>query len=184
MRNDSPADADEKRDEVVARLLRLRERAVAFAFAILRDFHASEDVYQEATVIALRKSDQFQSGSFDAWFWAILRNVLGTQLRKSKGRTLVIDTDLVERLESHFLKETRTAPEEDVDLLIRCLRKLSGTMRTALEWRFLENRSCPDIAGRLGRSLTATYALLKRARKAVKSCVDLHAGSAVEERAP
>lgn len=60
------------------------------AMSVVRDAGLAEDVVQEAAVIALRKLDQYTSGTnFDAWMGTIVRNLALNQARKEKrGRTL------------------------------------------------------------------------------------------------
>jgi DNA-directed RNA polymerase specialized sigma24 family protein len=45
-------------------------------------------------------------------------------------------------------------------------------MRRVLMWRFLENLSCGKIAKRLKRTTNAAYSIIKRARIAIRECVE------------
>ena len=162
-----------KNEEVLAGLLRVRERGTAFAYAILRDFHAAEDVVQEACMVAVRRMDEYAGDGFDRWFWAILRNVLGTRMRASRRSLVTTDDRLLELLGEAALKEGPPAPEENVDHLIACLQKMGETMSRVFRWRFLDNLSCNQISRQLGRSVQATYALIKRGRQVLRECVEL-----------
>lgn len=168
-----------RHEEVMGELLRLRERATAFCLAVLRDFHGAEDAYQEAALVAVRRMGEYGGGSFAAWFWAILRNVLGTRIRASRRHaTVLADEAVLARLERLALEPAAAAPEENVDHLLACLRKLGEEVRHVLELRFLSNLGCAEIARRLGRSVPATYALIKRTRLALRECVELRARAA------
>jgi RNA polymerase sigma-70 factor (ECF subfamily) len=168
-----------KNEEILAGLLRIRDRATAFAYAVLRDFQAAEDVYQEASLVALRRLEEFTGEGFEKWFWRILRNVLGTRLRSARRSRIRAASEVLERLEAAGLeKPVAPDPEERVEYLIECLSRLGGRAREILQWRFLENLDVPEIARRLGRTVQATYAMIKRSRRFLRECVHLRARSA------
>lgn len=171
-----------KNEEILARLLRIRDRATAFAYAVLRDFHAAEDAYQEASLVALRRMDEFTGEGFEPWFWKILRNVLGTRLRAARRSRIRPLSEILERLEAAELEESVPPdPEERVEYLIECLSRLGGRAREILRWRFLEGLEVSEIARRLGRTVQAAYAMVKRSRRALRECVHLRARSAHAE---
>lgn len=168
-----------KNEEILAGLLRIRDRATALAYAVLRDFHAAEDAYQEASLVALRRMEEFGGQGFEPWFWKILRNVLGTRLRSLRRHRIRAASEVLERLEGVALEEPVAAdPEENVAYLIECLSRLGGRAEEILRWRFLEGLDVPAIARRLGRTVQATYAMIKRSRRALRECVHLRAQSA------
>jgi RNA polymerase sigma-70 factor (ECF subfamily) len=165
--------SDGKNETILKDLLGVQQRAVSFAYAVLRDFHEAEDVYQEAATIVMRKADEFRGGSFEAWFWTILRNVVGTRIRKSKRSIVLADPELLERVGNAFMKE-RPAGRAEQEYLMECLERLTEKARQVLEWRFTEGASCAGIAQRLNRSIHATYSIIKRAKQAVQDCVQGH----------
>ena len=162
-----------KNEEVLTGLLRVRERATAFAYAILRDFHSAEDAVQEACMVAVRRMEEYAGDGFDRWFWTILRNVLGTRMRASRRSPITGDDRLLELLGEAALREDEPAAEENVDNLIACLQKMGDTMSRVFRWRFLENMSCTQISRQLGRSVQSTYAMIKRGRQVLRECVEL-----------
>jgi RNA polymerase sigma-70 factor (ECF subfamily) len=166
-------------EEILAGLLRIRDRATALAYAVLRDFQAAEDAYQEASLVALRRMEEFTGEGFEKWFWRILRNILGTRLRSARRSRIRAASEILERLEAVSLEDPVPAePEENVQWLSECLSRLGGRVEEILRWRFLEGLHVPEIARRLGRTVQATYALLKRSRQALRECVRLRAQSA------
>ena len=162
--------SDGRNETILRDLLGVQQRAVSFAYAVLRDFHEAEDVYQEAATIVMRKADDFTGGSFEAWFWAILRNVVGTRIRKTKRSMVLADPELLERVGNAFMKES-PARRVEQEYLMDCLERLTDKAREVLEWRFMEGASCAGIAHRLKKSIHATYAIIKRAKQAVHDCV-------------
>jgi RNA polymerase sigma factor (sigma-70 family) len=164
-----------RNEEVLTGLLRLRERATGFAYAVLRDFHAAEDAVQEASVVAVRRLDEFTGEGFDRWFWAILRNVIGTRIRSLRRSMVVPASEFLELMEASMGAETAPEPEEDVDRLLRCLDKMGEPVGRLFRWRFVEKLSCEDIAAQLGRTVQAVYAMIKRSRQTLRDCVEARA---------
>jgi RNA polymerase sigma-70 factor (ECF subfamily) len=164
-----------RQEEVLSELLRVRERATAFCYAVLRNFHAAEDAYQEAALVVVRRMDEYTGSGFEPWFWTILRNVVGGRLRSARRTPVLADAELLERLAGFAGASRAPELEENVDRLAACLGKLGRTMRLVLHWRFLEEAGCDEIARRLGRTVQGAYALIKRGRQAVRECVRLRA---------
>jgi RNA polymerase sigma-70 factor, ECF subfamily len=164
-----------RQEEVMAGLLRVRERATAFGYAVLRNFHAAEDAYQEAALVVVRRMDEYTGSGFEVWFWTILRHVLGGRIRAGRRAPVLADTALLERIAGFAGEPAPPGVEEGVDRLAACLEKVGGTMRLVLHWRFLEEAGCEEIAKRLGRSVQGAYGLIKRARQAIRECVQAQA---------
>jgi RNA polymerase sigma factor (sigma-70 family) len=164
-----------RQEEVLSELLRVRERATGFCYAVLRNFHAAEDTYQEAAMVVARRMEEYTGSGFEPWFWTILRNVLGSRIRAARRAHVLADSALLERLEGLARAPARPEPEENVDHLAACLERLGGTMRKVVHWRFMDDLACDEIARRLGRTVQAAYALIKRARQSIKECVRLQA---------
>lgn len=166
-------------EEVLAGVLRMRERSIAFCYSILRDFQAAEDAYQEAALVAHRRLSQYSSGSFENWFMTILRNILGTRIRSSRRNPILTDSILIDRMEKVAMEESeRPLEEENVDYVAECVEKLRRPLRKVLQWRFVDGVSCVEVARHLGRSVQATYAIIKRTRQALRECVEVRARTA------
>jgi RNA polymerase sigma-70 factor, ECF subfamily len=166
-----------RQEAAMADLLRLRDRAIGFCYAVLRNFHAAEDAYQEAALVVIRRLDDYSGSGFDAWFWTILRNVVGSRLRAARHAPVLAEASLLERLAGFAARPGPPGAEEDVDRVSACLEKVGGTLRLVLHWRFLEEAGCDEIAKRLGRSVQGAYGLIKRARQTIRECVQARAQS-------
>mgnify|MGYP000005847210 CR=1 FL=1 len=159
-----------RQEAVMSELLRIRERATAFAYAVLRNFHAAEDAFQEAALVVVRRLDDYSGAGFEPWFWTILRNVLGSRIRAGRHAAVLADPAILERL-AGAAAAAPASPPEDVDRIAACLQRLDAKARLVLHWRFLEEAGCDEIARRLGRSIQGAYALIKRSRQALRECV-------------
>jgi DNA-directed RNA polymerase specialized sigma24 family protein len=52
------------------------------------------------------------------------------------------------------------------------MEKLGGTMRRLIDLRYHAGLWVPQIATAIGKSVQATYALLKRARQSLRECAE------------
>lgn len=100
-----------KPEQVMAQLLHIRERATAFCFTVLGDFHAAEDAYQEAALVVVHRVEQYRDAGFDNWFWRIQRNVLGTYIQAAARKVILADPELLERMEKLFREDPAPGPQ-------------------------------------------------------------------------
>ena len=159
-------------EEHLQRMLGIRDVAISFAYSVLRDYQASEDAYQQAALVAHRRISQFTEGSFERWFLAILRNVLGTRIRTSRRNVILSNDALLDRMAAVAAEPANRAPEEKVDAVLGCVERLGQPLRKILELRFVQGLPCEDIARQIGRTIQATYAMIKRSRQALRECIE------------
>ncbi len=141
----------------------------AYAYAIVRDLHLAEDVYQEVAVILAQNWARVPPGLPRPWLKEVVRRKSLEVARRSRRHVLFSDETL-ELLAGAFDQ----LPAEDRQLreaLADCVDKLPPSIRAVLESRYREDRSCDDIAARLGRSVQGVYAVLKRARATLADCI-------------
>ena len=158
-------------EEHLKRLLGIRDVAISFAYSVLRDFQASEDAYQQAALIAHRRIGQFTGGRFESWFLAILRNVIGTRIRSSRRNVILNNDALLDRMAAVAAEPSAPEPEQKVDAVVGCVERLGQPLRRILELRFVEGLPCEEIARQIGRTIQATYAMIKRSRQALRDCI-------------
>ncbi len=159
-----------REDPLATALTALRPRALGFAYALLRDFHAAEDAVHKAAAIALEKDASRRGEDIDAWYFGILRNVLRGEQRSRQATPLIHDTALVERLAARC----RTAPLEPWPLvaLRRCFARLSVALQRLFHLRYTERRPCAAIAAELGTGVHTVYTRLKRGKASLRACVE------------
>jgi RNA polymerase sigma-70 factor (ECF subfamily) len=163
-------------EEIAALLMRHRTDLYAYVRAVLRSSHDAEDVLQDVSVTVIRRADQFQPGTnFPAWAREIARFHL-LEFGRRTGRTALLNPDVLERLEE---AAARLEPEDRRrDALRECLSKLGGLGRQAMELRYAQALDVPRVAEAIGRTLQATYALLKRSRQQLRECAGRRMGQA------
>lgn len=145
-----------------------------YLLAATRDYHSTEDILQEISLILVRKAGDYDSTRpFKPWLNGIARRELASWLRKQKSRMPVLDPETLDycnaALES--LLEDDSIHRRTLALQ-KCLSSISGTGRKILDLRYHDRRTCGQIARKLNRSLQSVYAILKRAKALLQRCVE------------
>jgi RNA polymerase sigma-70 factor (ECF subfamily) len=150
-------------DEVVAGYW---SRAFRFAAMVAPGSAESQDIAQEALLLAIRKLHRFDAskGSFDAWLWRIVINVA-----RDAGRASVRRAGLFERLRG----ERAVAPTGDIEdlalqriddaQLLSAVRALNPRQRTLVALRFGAGLTYPEIAAQLRTTEAAALMATRRA---------------------
>ncbi len=82
-----------------ALLARYQNRLMAFIYSVVRDYHLSEDIFQETFLRVYRQSGKFRQGAnFKTWLYTIAINLCRDALRKAKRRPEVsLETEIAGR---------------------------------------------------------------------------------------
>lgn len=174
-----PALAPLQQDQILQTLLHYRTVLVRTGLVITRDFHASEDVYQNLVVKALNASLEFEGNSrLLAWCRTVIRSE-SIDWMKKHGRELVLeDARLLDLLDAETLDEIKESKNLTAwsESLNDCLTKLSGESQRILNLRYEGDRNCGDVAKVMGISLDSVYKRLSRIHLMLRDCVDSKAG--------
>ncbi len=164
------------RDDGPARVAQLlmRHRGVLFAYllAALRNPHDAEDLLQDVSLAATSSWSQYDPATpFLPWAREIARRRILDYAGKRARRPALLDPEVLARLDVAAARLDPHADEPRRDALRRCLEGLGERVRRVLELRYDERLGVGDVAGRSGRSVQATYALLKRTKELLRDCV-------------
>lgn len=138
----------------------------AFILASVWNRADAEDLLQETLMEASRGG--FTSGNFGAWIREIARRRILEHARKTKRRAELAQA--LRRLEEAAGR--LGPPDERREALRHCLSHLTQTGRTVMDGRYQQKQPIPAIARAIGKTVQATYAILKRVRQAVRECVE------------
>ena len=163
---------------------RHRDMCMKRAMLILRNIDDAEDAVQSAFRKAFQHRDQFQgNGALAAWLGRIVENECLMRLRKQKSARLVSLDSLVESATVRIeLVGTTTNPEDElgwkevVTLLRTEMVRMPPLYRDVILLHDRERLPMPDVAERLGLTVSAAKSRLLRARRELRSRFVKHCG--------
>ena len=132
----------------------------------------AEDILQEVKMFLWRQFDKFEAGSnFRAWARTIATHQILNYRRAVKKRIgASLDDAFVEAVAMEIDRQGEGL-ERRSDALLVCVRKLPEAHRKIVQWRYYEDCSVAEIAGRTQRTTEAVYRLLSRIRAVLSDCV-------------
>lgn len=169
-----PALAPFQQDQILQKLLHYRTVLVRSGLLITRDFHASEDIYQNLVIKALNASLDFKSTSgLLAWCRTVVRTEAIDWLKKH-GRELTLeDSQLLDLLDAESLddiKESKNLTNWS-ELLDDCLKRLNSESQRLLKLRYDGNHDCSEVARMMEISTDSVYKRLSRIHLLLRDCV-------------
>jgi RNA polymerase sigma-70 factor (ECF subfamily) len=158
---------------LVRLLLSHRAMLVGYIGSIVRDPHLAEDVFQNVSIIVLKKAAALQdAASFAVWARKIARFEALNAVRREEKAPRPLQQEVLDLLETHWDAGDPPASAES-DALKDCLSKLAPRSRQVVELRYQENVSGKALAERLAQPLNTVYVALSRAHRALLACVKL-----------
>ncbi len=158
------------------------QKAVNFAYRMLKDTHEAEDAAQEAFLRAFDKINTFRENStFSTWFFTILNNICLDMLRK---RSRSADTVSIYKNDSNDdeyelqIEDTSAGPydalqkKEMQSALEQALTQLSDEHRAVILLRDINDFDYEEIAKALNISLGTVKSRISRARKALRKILE------------
>jgi len=162
-------------------LMQHRTELYGFIYACVRNHHDTEDLLQAVSVAVTEAAQQgFEPAAFDAWAREIAwRRVLAHH--RLAGRQHTADPELVRALAEASGRVELARPSPVLrEALLECLERVPEETRRVLQARYQEaEKELRALAARLGRSVQGVYAMLKRARAALRDCVERRLASEV-----
>lgn len=129
-----------------------------------------DDLLQETFLTITAKAGSFEKGTnFTAWAITIARFKVMEHFAKSKKRGLLLGDEVLERLMDEAQEHFSENPQ--VDLLKRCLGKLSPSVRQMLAQRYARGWKPEKIAAEAGWGANSVYVSLSRARTTLRECI-------------
>lgn len=165
--------------EAFRQLVKYERMIKGYAYAILCDFQAAEDIYQDIAVLVIQRVQELpnQAPRTSSWLRETTRLKCLEYARRRKKLPLVLPEDVLTVMADDFDADQPGdgRKEQLYELMERCLGKLRGTARQVVEARFRDNRGCDEIAGMIGRTVQAVYNIIKRSRMVIDHCIRAHA---------
>ncbi|QNN23595.1 sigma-70 family RNA polymerase sigma factor [Planctomycetales bacterium ZRK34] len=156
---------------LVQTLLRCRLSTIAFLRAILVDAHLADDIYQDVSLMAVEKRQQFNDADhLAAWLRTAARHRALNAVRDRKSRPLALDADVIERLDMHWPKAPGSTSEVG-EALAQCLGELSEYARRLITLRYEHDLSGDKLAEAVGRNTSTVAVALSRTRRTLHNCI-------------
>lgn len=159
----------------------------SLALGACGDLHRSEDIAQEAFVVAWRQLGELKEpGKFKSWVCGIARNVVNNSLRR-EDRTPTAEGHEEDGDEAQV--ETATPAEHVIDseeraILLRQLQELPPLYREPMVLFYRQNESVASVAEVLGISEDAVKQRLSRGRVMLAERVERSLGSVLRTTVP
>lgn len=159
----------------------------SLALGACGDLHRSEDIAQEAFVVAWRQLGELKEpGKFKSWVCGIARNVVNNSLRR-EDRTPTAQAHEEDGDEAQV--ETSTPAEQVIDseeraILLRQLQELPPLYREPMVLFYRQNESVASVAEVLGISEDAVKQRLSRGRVMLAERVERSLGSVLRTTVP
>src|SRR5262245_55065474 len=135
-------------DQIVKCLLAERAKVLGFIRAILGGWEDAEDIFQEASLLAIAKSQEIADEThLMAWLRISCRN-LARNLRRTNARSaLSLSEEVLDLLEAHWSQQTEGSADA-AQALNECLEKLPPKSFEMVRLRYLEGFKIHQIAER------------------------------------
>ena len=159
---------------MTALFLRHRTALYGYIFACVRNHNDAEDIFQEVSLAAVGSIDKLRDESgFLPWAIEIARRRVLAHVRRSQ-RTTIVPPELVSILaEATNRVAACDCLKERSDALLDCLENLPPNSREIITMRNDGSiRAVDELADKLGRTMQATYGVLKRIRQGLRACVE------------
>lgn len=143
----------------------------AYLTANVVDLHHVEDLVQEVAQVCAEKFSSYdRERPFLSWALGIARHRLLKYYRSRSRDRLVLSEAALVRLEAALARVDHEA-EDRREAVRRCLQRIRGRRREALDMRYSANAKVSDIAAVLGMSPSGVSVMLHRVRAALFVCI-------------
>ncbi|OGG44684.1 hypothetical protein A2841_00815 [Candidatus Kaiserbacteria bacterium RIFCSPHIGHO2_01_FULL_48_10] len=159
-------------------MARYQNQFLSRAQAVVRSRDAAEDVVQDAFVRIYRFAPRFngEAGSFRSWALTILMNVARTHYQKNareRGHVAPLDPEHYESLGDASILDKEGHEGYAQAVIQKALSKVPPDVAQVLRLAFIEDLPYKEIAERQGISVPAVKTRVHRAKKVLRSVIEL-----------
>lgn len=158
-------------EEALTRWLLSHRRALfAYIYAIVRDHASAEDVFQDASIVILKRQDLVDSPTLWGFARGVARNKAFSALRSRKKNLLILSPEAMDRVDQGF-DQLADQTEARVEALEGCVKVLPENWREIVQLRYWSNLSIGEIGARLKQTENSLSVTLNRIRSRLAKCV-------------
>lgn len=166
-------------EQVVKALMKQRSELLGYAWAVVGEPQAAEDVLQDVSMLAIRKCAEINDlDHLGGWLRHAIR-LRGMDVRRSLNRhkALLFSDQVLESLEIAWARAPRASESERMAALRKCLDMLHGSARQIVEMRYVNNLQPAEIAKQTGQRVETVYKSITRTHGALRDCVNERLGT-------
>jgi RNA polymerase sigma-70 factor (ECF subfamily) len=157
-------------DRLLRLLLMHRGMLLGYIVSIVSDFHLAEDVFQDASLVILKKGQELANESdFRPWARQVVRFKALNALRKENKNPELLEPAMLDLLEQEWDKERR--PDLSLVALRECIEQLPAKARRLIELRYVAGMPGNALAARLQQPPNTIYVALSRIYRTLSVCV-------------
>ena len=151
-----------------------KDGLIFYINSFVGNIHIAEELAEDTFVLlGIKKPKDKGKGLFKTWLYTIGRNVAIDYLRRSSKHTNISIDDCPELVSEEQNLELAYIKEERKITLHRAIGKLKSEYRQVLWLIYFEDFSIKQAAAVMKKSVHCTETLVYRARKALKSQLEL-----------
>lgn len=151
-----------------------KDGLILYLNSLVGNIHTAEELAEDTFVLlGIKKPKDKGKSSFKTWLYTIGRNVAIDYLRRNSKQTNISINDYPELVSEEENLELAYVKEERKSTVYRALWKLKPEYRQVLWLVYFENFSNKQTAAVMKKNVHSIETLIYRARKALKSQLEL-----------
>lgn len=162
-----------EREQLIREFQRDRYFLLGYIRSLVGDPGLAEDLFQEVSVIVLKKADQFEAErDLQAWCRGIARNLVLRHRHDSTRLKYFADDRILELVDAAFSENSGREVWDPRRIHLRkCIDSLAAPSRELIQLRYETGLSLKAVASRMARTEAAVQVALSRVRKWLSDCV-------------
>lgn len=162
----------ERTTEFVRELTGNARRLYSYILTLMHHDPAADDVFQETSMLAWEKFDQFQAGSdFFAWARRVAYFRVLNYWHSQKRGPQTIGEAFFESVERE-MDGMSDQLDAELKALAECYQKLSPKQRDLIDRRYATGAVTREVAEQIGRPLSTVYRMLNQVHEILLRCIE------------
>ena len=161
-----------KPDLILKTVMRDRPRLHGYAWVVVGDPDAADDVLQEVSLLAMQKADQINDEAhLQGWLRETIRRQGMALRRKRFSQAAQLSTEvlaILAEVTDDVINEEHAARKH---ALRHCIELLGDKSRQTLAMRYGQGMKPAEIAEQTGRPTRSVYQMITRAHTSLRDCI-------------
>ncbi len=160
------------REAVVEGLLANRSKLLAYIWSLLRDYHATEDIFEEVVLLAMKNASKIEDQDhLLAWARRTARFRGIDHLRRETRQPTLLADDILDALEGSWSRIDPLPNRDRVDALRHCYEQLTPRSQKIVSLRYGQGLCGKEVAEVLRQNVHTIYVALGRIYQSLEDCM-------------